>query len=135
MTSTPSLANALTALLLGCHGSATLRADPSSEAAVPDSPRDQLSQRLRVSLPYGKARPVPVLGGTVTLVEASSDHMGEALEEVSNGVIELSRDGKAERIAFEANRSFRAWGYEMGVFGASGSFELGIFPPGVAFEP
>jgi len=132
-----TIALPLAALLFACHGGAGLHADPtpSSEAAVPDSSQGQLTQRVRLSLPYDKARPIPVIGGTVTLVQASSDHMGEGLEEASSGIIELSRDGKTERISFEANRAFRAWGYKMGVFGASGSYELGIFPPGAAFEP
>lgn len=94
-----------------------------------------LSKRLRVPLPYNKARPLPELGGTVTLLKASSGHYGDGLDEASSGVIELSREGQSQQVSFQANRAFDAWGYRMAVFGASGSYELGVFPPGAPFEP
>jgi hypothetical protein len=94
-----------------------------------------LDHRLRVPLPFNKPMPITELSGEVTLVQAASDHSGPGLEESSSGSIRLERDGAVETINFQANRAFEAWGYKMAVFGASGSYELGVFPPGVAFEP
>ena len=121
-------------LTIACHGGQTAAVETTVTPEVTVS-APPLEKRLRIPLPFNKACPIPELGGTVTLVSVSSDHRGPALSEASSGVVELERDGQVERIAFEANRSFEAWGYRMAVFGASGSYELGVFPVGATFEP
>ena len=120
----------LALLLLACHGEAIAPEAPVSDPATP-----ALTERLRVPLPYGKPRDVPQLAGTVTLVQVASSHSGPGLMESSRGTLELSRGGETVRVDFDANKAFEAWGYKMAVFGASGSYELGVFPPGAIFEP
>lgn len=121
-------------LTIACYGgqSATVETPVAPEVTGSGPP---LEERLRVPLPFNKACPISELGGTVTLVSVSSDHSGPTLSETSSGVLELARDGQVERIAFEANRAFQAWGYRMAVFGGSGSYELGVFPLEATFEP
>ncbi len=106
-----------------------------TEAAASTETPDELTERIRISLPAGRAQPIPIIGGMVTLLSAESAHLGPDLMESSSGVIELRRDNAVVEVPFDANRAFEAWGYRMAVFGASGSYELSIFPPGAAFEP
>ena len=124
--------------LAGCVGAAPrsepLDPDPAPlEAPVPASP---LATPLHVPLPYGRAVAIPELSGEVTLLSASSSHGGDRLEtETSSGTLRLSRGGAMEEHAWVPGQVFEAWGLRMAVFGASGSYELGIFPEGAAVEP
>lgn len=91
-----------------------------------------VNTRVDVSLPANKV--VPLLDGTIRLVEATSDHTADG-REISAGTIELIRGGAAESVHFDANRPFKAWGLDMVVFGASGSYQVSVFPAGTPIRP
>lgn len=91
-----------------------------------------ITSRIDVRLPAGQIQ--PLLDGTVRLVEATSDHTRDG-QEISSGTIELARGGAIETVRFDANRPFQAWGVAMVVFGASGSYQLSVFPPGAPITP
>jgi hypothetical protein len=95
-----------------------------------------LVDRLSIGLPFGATQPIPQLDGSVTLVASHTDHVRPGYRMgATTGTIELQRGQDTQRIDFEANRAFEAWGYRMAVFGMGGNLELGIFPEGATFEP
>ena len=108
------------------------QATPAPEPAVSPAPL-VIEARVRVSLPF--ERPMPLLDGTVRLVESHVDHDDDMGASGGGGALELTRGDETTRVDFTLNRPFEAWGHRMAVFGASGSVELSVFPPGAPFEP
>ncbi len=96
----------------------------------------ELSERLRIGLPFGAAQPIPELDGSVTLVASESDHAGPGMTMGrTTGTIELVRGDDMQRIDFQTNQVFQAWDYRMAIFGMGGNLELGVFPDGASVEP
>ncbi len=123
------------AVLSACHGQVA-----TTPPAAPPEPivqkTSELTERLRIGLRFDKAQPIAELDGTVTLVQSESDHGGPGLREgLDTGIIELKRGEDVQRIPFETNVVFEAWGYRMAVFGGGGNLELGVFPHGAPLEP
>ncbi|MDP2309580.1 MAG: hypothetical protein Q8P18_26405 [Pseudomonadota bacterium] len=121
-------------MILACLGAESVAAPALPSVApgadVPTAPASL--PRVDVPLPFDK--PVPVLDGTARLKDARSSHTRDGRES-SAGQLELERAGVTETVAFDANRPFQAWGRTMVVFGASGSYQLSVFPPGAPVVP
>lgn len=135
----PLLRSALLWAALGCRGEAS--SPPAAEPPVTASEAlpaglDALTRPLGVGLVAGKARTMAPIEATVTLTGGSSDHGGPRLStEHSAGTVRIDWGEQSHEQAWESGRPFELWGLQMAVFGASGSYELKVFPPGVPVRP
>ncbi len=125
--------------LTGCAGTPAPPPAPATETPMPsDMPAGaaDLTTVIRVGLVSDKPRPLSPLKATVELMSAASDHGGERLQtEHSSGTVRLAWDGHTLDQPWVNGVPFPVWGLQLAVFGASGSHELAVFPPGVPVEP
>ncbi len=99
---------------------------------------ETVTETVRVRLRFDKAEPLPVLGGTVTLIAGKRDTVmkpdGTFSHHATVGTLRFEHGGESVELAFTSGQAFEHRGHPMAVYGMD-ALELVVVPPGQRPRP